>query len=124
MLGGEEFLDRLRKHVRGNVREQGGIRRLRRVRPKLAEIISSTEKVKGRRWMQFRDRYGDSGRDLVLYLGRRKCGLTLQELAMAMGMRDYSAVSIAIRRYEKRLRGTTGLQAELKRVSQLSNVEM
>ena len=56
----------------------------------LSEVIASVEKVKGERWVEFRDRHGDSGRDLVLYLGRRRCGLKLQELAGAAGMTDYS----------------------------------
>jgi chromosomal replication initiation ATPase DnaA len=53
--------------------------------------------------MDFRDRHGDSGRELVLYLGRRVCGLKLGELAQAAGMREYGAVAVAIRRCEQRL---------------------
>lgn len=124
VLGGERFLQKLRAHVTGNAREQRGVKRLAQARPKLEEIITNLERVKGQRWTEFRDRHGDDGRDLVLYVGRRACGLKLQELAAAAGMNDYSAVSIAIRRFEKQLRRSKSGREQLKQVCQLSNVEM
>lgn len=36
-------------------------------------------------WTAFRDRYGDWGRDLALYLGRKVAGLKLAELGEAGG---------------------------------------
>ena len=124
LLGGEAFLEELRAHVRGNRREQRGAQRLARSRPKLEEVIAQVEKVKGRPWVEIRDRYGDDGRDLVLYVGRRACGLKLGELARAAGMRDYGAVSVAIRRYERRLERSKSGREMLQRVCQMSNVEM
>ena len=53
------------------------------------------EAVKGQKWAEFRDRYGDSGRDLILYLGRTVGGLTLDELARAIGLNEYAAVGMA-----------------------------
>jgi hypothetical protein len=41
-----------------------------------------------------------------------------------VGMRDYSRVSIATRGFEERLRRSNVDQEEVKRVCQLSNVEM
>ena len=79
--------------------------------------------MKGQPWAEFRDRHGDDGRDLVLYVGRRACGLKLRELAAAVGMTDYSAVSIAIRRYERQLRRSKSRREQLKQVCQLSNVD-
>jgi hypothetical protein len=49
-------------------------------RPTFAAVVAAVEKVKGRKWAEFRDEHGDSGRDLALYLGRRVCGLKLLEL--------------------------------------------
>jgi hypothetical protein len=123
-VGGEEFLENLRRHVVGNAREQRGVRRLAVACPTLSEVIASVEKVKGESWGEFRDRHGDSGRDLVLYLGRRRCGLKLQELAGAAGMTDYRTVSIAIRRFQKRLRRSQVEQKQFEQVCQLSNIEM
>ena len=124
VLGSEEFLEKLRKHVKGNAREQRGTRRLARARPKLGDIVASLEKVRGQNWMEIRDRHGDSGRDLVLYLGRRACGLKLQELADAVGMKEYGAASVAIRRFEKRLCRSKPERAQLQAVCKLSNIQM
>jgi hypothetical protein len=124
VLGGEEFLRELRGYVRGNAREQCGAGRLSLARPSLAEVIGAVERMKGEKWLEFRDRHGDSGRDLVLYAGRRACALTLGELAAACGMRDYGAASAAIRRYERRLRSDREEQKQFKRLCQLSNIQM
>ena len=124
VLGSEAFVKQLRGHVRGNAREQRGAGRLTRVRPKLDQVIAVVEKLKREKWRQFRDRYGDGGRDLVLYVGQRVCGMTLAELAEACGMRNYSAAGLAIRRYEQRLPRDKSGQAQLKRCCQLLNVAM
>ncbi len=51
-----------------------------------ASIVS--RKVKCEPWETFRDRHGDRGRDLVLFLGRRVCGLKLKELAREAGLAE------------------------------------
>jgi hypothetical protein len=66
----------------------------------------------------------DEGRDLVLYMGRRACGMKLVELAVAVGVSDYKAVSIAIRRYERKLLRSKSGRALLNQVCKMSNVEM
>ena len=55
------------------------------------------EKIKGEKWEDFRERYGDWGRDVVLYVGRKGCGLSLRRLGEAVGGMDYAAVSAAIK---------------------------
>ena len=122
VLGGGEFLEKLRQYVKGDAREQRGVVRLAVVRPTLKEAIASVEKIKGESWKEFRDRHGDSGRDLVLYLGQRVCGLKLRELASATGLTNYSSVSIAVRRFEKRLRGSKAERDRVQRIRQLLNV--
>ena len=89
VLGGAEFLAGLRKQIRGDAQEQMRARRLTEVRPDLEAVIAAVEWVKGEKWVEFRDRHGDRGRDLVLYLGRRLCGLKLKELAAAVGLPNY-----------------------------------
>ena len=59
--------------------------------------------VKGEKWEQFCNRRGDWGRDMALCLGRRHCGLTLQELGQAAGGMRVEAVAMAVRRIEQRL---------------------
>ena len=61
---------------------------------------------------------------MVLYLGRRTCGLTLGELAQAVGLRNYAVVATNTQRPEPRLPSDRQQQARLTQVSQLLNCEM
>jgi len=124
VLGGVEFLAALRKHVRGDAQEQRGARRLLAERPKFEAVMAAIEKVKGRQWGEFRDEYGDTGRDMALYLGRRLCGLKLAELAKAVELRNYGVVATNARRYERRLEQDRAEKARMKQVLKLLNCEM
>src|SRR5262249_44006127 len=68
--GGAEFLKRVREG-KGPAHEARAVERLACKRPDFAAVIAAVEKVKGEKWKDFRDRHGDAGRDLALYLGRR-----------------------------------------------------
>ena len=67
------------------------------------DVVRAVEAVKGEAWIEFRDRHGDWGRDLALYLARRHCGLTLAELGARAGGLRYAAVGPAIRSFERKL---------------------
>lgn len=124
VLGGAEFLAGLRKHVSGNEQEQRGARRLLAMRPPWEAVIAAIEKVKGRKWAEFRDQYGDTGRDMALYLGRRLCGLKLAELARRVELRNYGVVATNARRYERRLERDRTEKARMNQVLELLNCEM
>src|SRR5262245_19805113 len=124
VLGGAEVLAGLRKHVGGDTQEERAARRLAEARPRLEAVIAAVERVKGEKWDEFRDRHGDRGRDMVLYLGRRVCGLKLRELAEAIGLPNYAVVATNSKRYEQWLQGDRGEQARMKAVRQLLNCEM
>ena len=124
VLGGSEFLKELKKHLVGDEQEQRGARRLMAERPTLKEVVAAVEEVKGRRWAEFRDEYGDSGRDLVLYLGRRLCGLKLAELAREAELRNYGVVATNSRRYEERLERDRAEKRQMAKVLRLLNCEM
>ena len=102
VLGSAEFLKRLRKGWRGDERECSGLKHLRGL-PTWQEVIAVVEKLRGEPWEQFRDRYGDWGRDLALWLGRTRCALKLKELGALAGGIDYVSVSSAVRRFGVRL---------------------
>jgi putative transposase len=124
VLGSQEFVTGLKKHLAGDEREQRGARRLREQRPELARVIRCVEAVKGEKWEVFCDRRGDSGRELVLYLGRRVCGLKLRELGQSIGAQEYATVAMAIKRFGTSLQEDRALQKEHDRVVQLLNVKM
>jgi putative transposase len=102
LLGGAEFVRRWRGRVSGDEREQPQLKRLR-VGPGLAEVVRVVEAIKGEKWEAFRDRYGDWGRDLALYVARRHCGMRLRALAQAAGGLDYGSTAVTIQRFNKRL---------------------
>ena len=112
-LGSAKFIKSLRKYWQGDERESPELRRLKGL-PTWEEAVAAVEKVRGEKWSDFRDRYGDWGRDLALYLGQRRCGMKLKELGQRAGGIDYGTVSVTIRRLEKRLEGDPELQRILK----------
>ena len=60
------------------------------------------EAVKGPKCDAFRDRHAGTGRDLVLYLGRKVCGLKLNALAALSGLKEYATVAVAVKRLATR----------------------
>ena len=53
-------------------------------------------------WEAFRDRHGDMGRDVALWLGRRHCGLTQAELGQKAGGMAYPAGGHAVRSIDRK----------------------
>jgi putative transposase len=114
LLGTAEFVRRCRNLARGNSREQPQLKQLRE-RPGLPALIRAVERVKGEPWERFRDRYGDWGRDMVVYLGRHHGGLRLRELAVVTGGLDYGSVAMASKRFGKRLLVNRSLRQQYER---------
>jgi putative transposase len=102
ILGEPEFVRSLEDELQGNRREQPSLRRLE-TRPAWQQIVEVVEAMKQEKWKQFRDRRGDWGRDVALYLGRQHGGLKLRELGELAGV-DYGSVSVALQRLERRRR--------------------
>lgn len=101
ILGGERLAERIRRLIGGKQRrEESGVRVLQR--RGFAEVIKAVTRLKGEPWEAFRDRYGDWGRDLALWLGRTHCGLSLCELGRSAGGIDYATVSVAVTRWRER----------------------
>lgn len=99
-LGSEEFLRRIKGH--GDRAEMTELRKLER-RTGWEEIVRAVESVKGEKWTDFRDRHGDWGRDLAMYLARRNSDLMLAEIGARSGGLSYNAVAQAIRVFEAKL---------------------
>jgi putative transposase len=119
VLGGREFIRTIRRKRKGDIREQPALRRTQ-VRADIDRVKAAVEQHKGERWEQFRDRHGDWGRDLVLYLGQRNCGLKLQQLAELAGGVDDATAGMAIKRFRQRLEK----EPELKRIAKAIDREV
>lgn len=115
VLGSERFVAELSGKLGRTVPE-----RLRR-RPAFAEIVGVVEKVYGKKWEEFRDRYGDMGRDLVLYLARRECGMSFGELSARAEIK-YPSAAAAVRRFAARAKSNRSIARLLNRaISELNN---
>ena len=122
VLGDQELLQVVRQAMQVDPREQPAARGLEE-RPGVGEVIAAMEKIKGEKWEDFRDRHGDWGRDVVLYLARRACGLGLRELGEAAGQMDYAAVSAAIKRLERAREKDRPLAAAIRRLGRALHIE-
>ena len=123
VLGSEKFMRKLQATLAGNKREQPALRRLAD-RPDWAKIIAAVEQTQGAPWRDFADKRGDPGRDLALYLARKHCQLKLAELGTLAGGMDYASVSIAIQRFQRRLKRDKSLAKQADKAANLAfNVE-
>lgn len=116
VLGKGEFLAKIRAMIEGNEREQGAMKHLR-PRPRFEEVVAVVEELKGKRWKEFRDLYGDWGRDVVLWAAWRWCGMSQAEIGSAAGGLDYACVSAGIRKLAQRARSDSKLARILDKVT-------
>ncbi|MEI6789502.1 MAG: transposase [bacterium] len=98
-LGSQAFLMKAKGWVGKISKEQPDrVQMMKRVSPDA--VVKVVEQKRGEAWPVFADRHGDWGRELVLYLARRRCGLTLSEIGQFFGIAEYKAVSSAVKRFE------------------------
>ena len=116
-VGSAGFIANLRKRVLKQTGANTNERDWRRLLP-FPDVIAAVEKIRDEPWDAFANRYGDWGRDLALYVGRLRCGLTLKELGGYADMK-VQAVSQAAMRIEKRLEREKELSAAYKKILEI-----
>ena len=121
VLGAEKFAEAGRR--RATIARETHGRRALRQETNWGEVVEAVEAVKGEAWARFVDRYGDWGRDLALWVARRRGGMTLRELGSNAGGMDYSAVSEAIRTFDRIHLKKTKVRRARDRVCQYLNLE-
>lgn len=122
-LGSREFLEKAKGWVKGLTKEQPARHQVTR-RATVGMIVSVVERKRGEKWSEFSERHGDWGRELVLYLARKRSGLTLQEIGKALGIREYKTVSRAVQRFESSLPSQRVKRQMVKEcINELSQVE-
>jgi len=123
-IGSTAFLEKIKRLVGQLSVEQPQRQQARAALVSLDRIVAAVEQEKGEPWAAFRDRHGDWGRDLALYLARRRSGLSLREIAESLGELEYKAVASAVARFTRRLPQERLLAAALTRcLSQIANNE-
>lgn len=121
-MGSRDFVEAMRRLVRGDPREQPAVRQWAKAVP-WEQVVAAVERAKGERWEVFRDRKGDAGRDVALWLARHRCGLTLRALAEKVDGLSALALSKALTRMDAKLkvdRGARVLRDQTERI--MSNV--
>ncbi len=121
ILGSERFAKAMREKMDVQ-RETHGRKALRR-EVSWERVVQAVERVKGERWEDFVDRHGDWGRDLALWIARKRGGMTLRELGKQANGLDYSAVSEAIRRFDRKIIDHRHVRATVKKTLHLLNIE-
>jgi putative transposase len=120
VLGSERYAEKMKRTIK-IVREHKG-RGIMRRRLSIEEITRRLESIKGEKWDSFRDRKGDTGRDVVMWVARRHGGYKLRELAEKVGGVDYTAISMALKRLEKRMVTDRKLRRVVDQVSAVSDM--
>ena len=119
-LGSREFLDRARSWVRAVSLEQPDRSFLIRRVP-FEKIVKTVEAVKGEAFADYRNRHGDWGLAMVLYLSRRRGGQTLAQIGELAGGMAYKTVFAQVKRFEAKLMADAPLRAMC--LKKMSNVE-
>jgi len=117
-IGGAAFVENLRKRVPRRARGGTNARAWRGMLP-FEEVVRAVESVKGMEWADFAGRRGDWGRDLALYVGRMRCGLTLKGLGEQAGGLGVPAVAKAVERMAARLKTDKALHRSAARILKL-----
>lgn len=122
-IGDREFLEQARSWVKSVSTEQPD-RSFLASRVPLEKIVSVVEQIKGEAFIDFRDRHGDWGLAMVLYLARRRSGMTLSQLGESAGGMAYKTVFAQVKRMERRLMKDAALRAVYEDCQkELSNIE-
>ena len=99
-LGSKEFLRELLEKPSDEQHRQR-VAHMLAARPSFARVKEVVAEIKGQSWGAFRDRHGDWGRDLALYLGRKAGGMKLAALGREVGVVSPMTVSTAILRFAR-----------------------
>ena len=121
-IGAEGFVREIKKLAGGGGRETSGKRELRR-RVRFAEIARAVEQVMGGVCSELFGRRGGPGKALAMWAARRYGGLALRETGEALGGLDYAAVSIALKRLERKAAANRDVRTQMARICALLKVE-
>jgi putative transposase len=116
VLGGKDFVAKVREMLKGDRTEQKSLRALEKPPIDWQRITDALEKLWGKPWEEISKRHGDPARELAMLIAQRYGGMSLREIGDAVGGVRYPAVSDAVRRASARLETDRALQKSLKRV--------
>jgi hypothetical protein len=119
VLGGNDFVAKVRKLLKGDRTEQKSIRTLENPPVDWATIVAAIEKLWSESWEDIRERRGDPGRGLAMVIAWRYGGMRLRASGDAVGGLRYPAVSDAVRRFSAQSEADRGLEKRFKKLCRI-----
>jgi putative transposase len=123
LLGSSEFVEKMKKLLEGDHREQTGIREAKEGNLSWEAITAAVSEVWGQDWELLRAGYGNGALAAALYFGRNYSDRSLHELGQLAGGMQYPAVTMAIRRFSDRLPSDKALAKKVKRLARVLHVK-
>jgi hypothetical protein len=120
-LGTEAFRRKIYAIGREKSREISGGKELR-LRVAYDDMVKAAEKLTGEKLEEHIRRRGSRIKPLVIWAGRKACGLTLRQIGERLGGMDYNAVSMAMKRWEKGMNSSPALSSLSKRLMLMCSV--
>ena len=93
-----------------------------RARKTFKEVLGVVEQIRNEPSGQWLTKHGDWGKWMVLTLARQCTGMTLRELGDELGGADYAAVSMALKRFDRRMKGDKALVKVFRAAHEMLNV--
>ena len=123
VIGGGAFVRRMQSLAGGERSEQPEVRWFTRQQADFHEVQRAVERVKRERWEAFVNRHGDWGRDLALWWGQKKQGLSLKTLARHAELGNYRSVTTVIKNFEQRMQRDKSIRFAATQMAQFMNYE-
>lgn len=113
LLGSARFCRALKQRFRGNRQEQTALRQAQRRMLEWDQVTAAVSYAWAGPWDRLRQMRGENARAAALFLARHYGGYRLRELGVLAGPMSDAAVSVAVRRFEARLKTHRSLAHKL-----------
>jgi putative transposase len=124
LLGSDKFIQKMLGALKGDRREQTGLRAKERLSLDWPKITNAIREVWGEEWDTLTAARGNGALAAAFFLGQRYAGLRLGEMGELGGGLNYPAVNAAIVRFEKRLKIDQELRKKLKKAAKTLRIEI
>lgn len=120
-IGSNGFVDRIKHNAKGGSRETERRGRLKR-RIRFEDVLRAVEVSRGESRSAWLARHGDWGKWMVLRVARTHTGMTLAELGEAIGGKDYAAVAVGLKTFDRKYQKERGLQDAYRAIAKILNL--
>jgi putative transposase len=124
LFGSDKFIQKMLRVLKGDRREQTGLRLKERLSVDWGDITEAITEVWGQEWDALANSRGNGALPTAFFLGQRYAGLRLKEMGELAGGFEYPAVNAAIGRFERRLKIDRDLQKKFKQVAKRLKIEI